>query len=139
MHLDLHHHVGNLTYLRHARKILDCALASVGHAQGLRLPTRIDSVRLRLRPFAYDSAYPSELSNKPSEPSSELIGLFVPIAYCIAMIAMKNGVIMTATTAMTIGWKARGSGNFIDADQITSYTTDQTLCLKISTFLYMNI
>ena len=38
--------VGNLTYLRHARKILDCTLASVGHAQGLRLPTWIDSIRL---------------------------------------------------------------------------------------------
>ena len=39
--------VGNLTYLRHAMKILDCTLTSVGHAQGLHLPTRIDSVRLR--------------------------------------------------------------------------------------------
>ena len=47
---------GNLTYLRHARKILDCALALVEHAQGLRLPTRIDSTRLQLRLFAYDSA-----------------------------------------------------------------------------------
>ena len=36
----------NLMYLRHARKILDCALASIEHAQGLRLPTWIDSVRL---------------------------------------------------------------------------------------------
>ena len=71
MHLDLHHHAGNLTYLRHARKILDCALASVGHAQGLCLPMWIDSIRLRLRPVAYDSAYPSELPNEPSELSSE--------------------------------------------------------------------
>ena len=107
MHPDLHHHVGNLTYLRHARKILDCALASVGYAQGLRLPTRIDSVRLRLCSFAYDSAYSSELSNEPSEPSSEplseLTGLLIPIACCIAMIATKNCVITTATAAMTTG------------------------------------
>ena len=34
-HVDLHHHASNLTYLRHARKISDCSLASVGHAQGL--------------------------------------------------------------------------------------------------------
>ena len=68
MHLDLHHHAGNLMYLRHVRKILDCALASVGHAQGLRLPTRIDSVRLQLHPLTYDSAYLSELSSEPSKP-----------------------------------------------------------------------
>ena len=107
MYLDLHHHAGNLTYLRHARKILDCALALVGHAQGLRLPTRIDYVRLRLRPFTYDSAYPSELSNEPSEPSSEPLseptGLLIPIACRVAMIAAKNSVITTATAAMTTG------------------------------------
>ena len=56
---------GNLTFRRHSRKISDYALALAGHAQGLRLPTRIDSVRLRLRPFAYDSVYPSELSSEP--------------------------------------------------------------------------
>ena len=126
---------GNLTYLRQARKILDRPLVSVGHAQGLRLPTRIDSARLRLRPFAYDSAYPSELSNEPSEPSSEPlsepIGLLVSIVCRVAMIAAKNDVITTVTAAMTTGQKARGPGNFI--------TADQTLCLKISTFLYMNI
>ena len=107
MHLDLHHHAGNLTNFRHARKILDCALASAEHTQGLRLPTQIDSVRLRLRPFAYDSAYLSEQSNEPSEPSSEplseLTGLLIPIACCIAMIATKNCVITTATAAMTTG------------------------------------
>ena len=134
---------GNLTYLRLASKIFDCALVSVGHAQGLRLPTCIDSVRLQLRLFAYDSTYPSELSNESSEPSSEplseLTGLLVPIACHVAMIAAKNGVITTATAAMMTGQKARGPGNFIDADQIMSYATDQMLCLKISTFLYMNI
>ena len=107
MHLDLHHHAGNLTYLRHGRKILYCALASVGHSQGLRLPTRIDPVRLRLRSFAYDSVYPSDLSNKTSETSSEPLSeptrLLVPTAYRVAMIAAKNDVITTATTAMTIG------------------------------------
>ena len=95
MHLDLHHHAGNLVYLRHARKILDCA-----HAQGLRLLTEIDSIRLRLLPFAYDSAYPSESS---SEPLSEPTGLLVPIACCVAMVAAKNSVITTTTATMTTG------------------------------------
>ena len=95
MHLDLHHHAGNLTYLRHARKILDYALASIRHAQGLHLCTRIDSVRLRLHPFTDDSAYSSKLSNEPSKPSSEPTGLLIPIAYCITMIATKNVIIMT--------------------------------------------
>ena len=101
---------GNLTYLRHARKILDCALASVRHAQGLRLPTWIDSARLRLRPFAYDSAHPFELSNEPSEPSNKLLSestrLLVLIACRVAMIAAKNGVITTVTAAMTTSQKA---------------------------------
>ena len=103
MYLDLHHHAGNLTYLRHARKILDCSPASVGHAQGLRLPRRIDSVRLRLRPFTNDSAFLSELSNEPSKPSSEPTGLLVLIACRITIITVKNGVIMTMTATMMIG------------------------------------
>ena len=90
---------------------------------------------LRLRSFAYDSAYPYELSNKPSElssePLSEPTGLLVLIACRIAMIAVKNGIITTVAAAMMIDQKARGPDNFI--------TTDQTLCLKISTFLHMNI
>ena len=126
MHLDLHHHVGNLTYLRHARKILDYALALVGHAQGLCLHTWIDSVRLQLCTFTYDSVYPFELSNELFEPSSEPTGLLVLIACRIAMIAVKNGIITTVAAAMTTSQKARGPGNFIVADQ--------TLCLKISTF-----
>ena len=85
----------------------------------------IDSVRLRLRPFSYDSAYPSELPNEPSEPSSELLskptGLLVPIACRVAMITTKNGVITTATAAMMTGQKARGPGNFITADQSRSH------------------
>jgi hypothetical protein len=34
---------------------LGLRLASAGHARGLRLPTRIVSVKLRLCPFTYDS------------------------------------------------------------------------------------
>ena len=37
---------GNLTYLKHARKILDYDLTSIEHAQGLHLPMQIDSIRL---------------------------------------------------------------------------------------------
>jgi hypothetical protein len=34
------------------------------------------------------------------------------------MIAAKNGAMTTTmTAAMTTGWKARGLGNFVDADQ----------------------
>jgi len=39
-------------------------------------------------------------------------------------IAAMNGATMTMTTAMTTSWKARGLGNFIDADQTMSYATD---------------
>jgi hypothetical protein len=52
---------------------LGLRLASAGHARGLRLPTRIDSVRLRLRAFAYDSMCSSELSSDPSELSSKTL------------------------------------------------------------------
>ena len=53
-------------------------------------------------------------------------GLFGPIACRVAiMIAAKNGAMTTATGAMTTGQEARGPGNFIDADQIMSYATDQ--------------
>jgi hypothetical protein len=67
----------------HGRKISNCALPP-SHMEGLRLPTRIDSVRLRLHPFDYDFMHPSnyikpselrrklsELSSKPSELSRE--------------------------------------------------------------------
>jgi hypothetical protein len=50
---------------------LGLRLASAGHVRGLHLPTRIDSVRLRLRPFAYDSTCSSELSSDPSELSGK--------------------------------------------------------------------
>ena len=48
------------------------------------------------------------------------------------MIAAKNDAMTTATAAMTIVRKARASGNFINADQITPYVADQTLRLKLS-------
>jgi hypothetical protein len=43
------------------------------------------------------------------------------------MIATKNAAMITATTAMMIGRKAQGPGNFIDANQIMSYDADQTI------------
>jgi len=46
------------------------------------------------------------------------------------MIAAKNGVMTTATAAMTTGRKARVPGNFVDADQITPYVADQTFMSK---------
>jgi hypothetical protein len=49
----------------HGRKISNCALPP-SHMEGLRLPTRIDSVRLRLHPFDYDFMHPSNYI-KPSE------------------------------------------------------------------------
>jgi len=69
----------------------------------------------RLRPFAYDSAYPSELSNELSEPSSKLLselpasptsnirttspGLLAPIAYRVAMMATVTAAMMTVRKA----------------------------------------
>ena len=61
------------------------------------------------------------------------LGLLTPTTYRVAMmIAAKNGAVTTATFAMTIVRKARASGNFINADQITPYAADQTFCLKLS-------
>ena len=49
---------------------------------------------------------------------------------CIAMmIAAKNGAVTTATASMMT---ARAPSNFINADQITPYATDQTSYLKLS-------
>ena len=86
-----------------------------------------------------DSPRSSDYIKPPSEPLSEPLesptsvirttssGLLAPTAYHVAiLIAAKNGVMTTATAAMTIGRKARGPGNFVDADQITSYAADQT-------------
>jgi hypothetical protein len=42
----------------HGRKISNCA-SPLSHMQGLRLPTLIDSVRLRLCPFDYNFMHPS--------------------------------------------------------------------------------
>ena len=60
-------------------------------------------------------------------------GLLTPTTYRIAMmIAAKNGTVTTTTAAMMTVRKARGPGNFVNADQITPYTTDQMFCLKLS-------
>jgi hypothetical protein len=40
------------------------------------------------------------------------------------MIAAKNGAVTTATAATTTGRKNRGLGNFVNTDQITSYTAN---------------
>ena len=102
----------------------------------------------RLRLFDYDSAYPFELSNEPSEPSKPLSelpasptsnirttspGLLTPTTCrVVMMIATKNGTVTTATAAMMTVWKARAPGNFVNANQIMPYATDQTFYLKLS-------
>ena len=48
------------------------------------------------------------------------------------IIATKNDAMTTATAAMTTVRKARAPGNFVNADQITPYATDQTFGLKLS-------
>ena len=53
------------------------------------------------------------------------LGFLGPLAYrVVMMITTKNGAMTTAIAAMTTGRKARGPGNFVNADQITSYTVD---------------
>jgi hypothetical protein len=53
--------------------------------------------------------------------------LLAPTACRVAItIAAKNGAMTTAIAARTAGWKARGPGNFVDADQISSYAAEQT-------------
>ena len=56
--------------------------------------------------------------------------LLAPTTYHVAMmIAAKNGAVTTATASMMT---ARAPGNFVNADQIMPYATDQTFCLKLS-------
>ena len=76
----------------------------------------------------------SEPTNEPlSKPLSEPPGLLAPTTCRITrMIAAKNYIVTTVTAATTIGRKARGPSNFINADQITPYAADQTFCLKLS-------
>ena len=52
-------------------------------------------------------------------------GLLTPTTCRVAMmIIMKNGAVTTATAATTKVRKARGPGNFVNADQITPYAAD---------------
>ena len=61
------------------------------------------------------------------------LGLLTSTTCRIAMmIVVKNGAVTTVTVAMTTVRKARGLGNFVNADQITPYAIDQTFCLKLS-------
>ena len=105
----------------------------------LTLPTELDSDSVLIENS--DSPESSDYIKPPSEPSeaptsvirTTSSGLLAPTACRIAiLIAAKNGAMTTATVTMTIGWKARAPGNFINADQITPYAADQTFCLKIS-------
>ena len=50
----------------------------------------------------------------------------------LAPIACRIAIMTTVTAVMMIDQKARGPGNFINADQITPYAADQTFCLKLS-------
>ena len=61
------------------------------------------------------------------EDDQELLDL---TTYRVAMmIVAKNGAMTTVTASMTT---ARAPSNFINADQITPYTADQTFYLKLS-------
>ena len=95
--------------------------------QSIRPATSSEPTRRDQLYFSHQASH-SEALSEPFEPSSE------PCRVAL-MIAAKNGAMMTATATatMTIGRKARGPGNFIDTDQITSYVSDQILCLRIST------
>ena len=53
------------------------------------------------------------------------------LASTICRVAMMIAV-TTATITMTTVRKARGPGNFVNADQITPYAADQTFYLKLS-------
>ena len=61
------------------------------------------------------------------EDDQELLALTT--YYVAMMIAVKNGVMTTATASMTT---ARAPSNFVNTDQITPYVVDQTSCLKLS-------
>ena len=108
-----------------------------------RLRTRIDTIKLRLCPTYSNTR--STLFQPSSEPLSELPaspttnirttspGLLTPTTCRIAMmIAAKNGTVTTTIAAMTTVQKAQAPSNFINADQITPYATDQMFCPKLS-------
>ena len=99
------------------------------YVQELHLSTWIDSVRLPLHPFEDDSMYSfdciklPEPQSKPLNEPSELLsgppGLPTPATCRVTMMmAAKNAGITTCQ-------KARGPGNFVNADQ--------TFRLRIST------
>ena len=72
-----------------------------------------------------NSGFRPTASSEPPEPSSEP-------CHVAMIITARNGAETTATVAMTTVQKARGPGNFINADQITPYAADQTFCPKLS-------
>ena len=78
---------------------------------------------------------PSEpLSELPASPATNIRttspGLLTPTNCCVAMmIVAKNDAMTTVTAAMTTVQKARGPGNFVNANQIMPYAADQTFCL----------
>ena len=54
------------------------------------------------------------------------------------MIIVKIDAMTTMTAAMMTVRKARGLGNFFNADQIMPYAADQTFCLKLSRALILS-
>ena len=97
--------------------------ASVGHARGLRLPMQwipSDCIKRAAKQATKRAIRATKRATRAiSEP-----------CHIAMMIAAKNDIMTTATAAMTTGRKARGPGNFVDADQITPYVADQTFMSK---------
>ena len=76
----------------------------------------------------------SESSESPTTNIRTTLPRLLTLTTCrvAMMIIAKNGAVTAATAAMTTVRKARAPGNFVNADQITPYAADQTLCLKLS-------
>ena len=68
----------------------------------------------------------SQATSEPPEPSSEPPEPSEP-CHVAMMIDAKNGAMTTVTATTMTGQKARGPDYFVDANQITAYTTDLTL------------
>ena len=106
----------------------ECKLRTA-HSTGIKRDARTHrAIRPSSEPF--ESSYTS--ITLPKSPTSIMRAtsprLLTPTTcHVVMMIAAKNGAITIATATMMIGQKARGLGNFVDADQMMSYVADQTL------------
>ena len=140
--LRVNNRVQNMTWQGYTRSMVNSFIAKLGisRKQGTASPTSLNlkvsqhsstgsittmssaqsSIRSHRRRSTRCSRQPIStlmLRRSISTVGRTLLGFLSPIAQHVAMmIAVKNGDMTTATAAMMTSRKARGPGNFVDAD-----------------------